>query len=86
MIDSKLLGDLADRISAFVAASPVRDLEKNLKAYLTASLGRLDLVTREEFDLQRQALAEARAQLAALEAQVAALERRAAEHAPPPRP
>jgi BMFP domain-containing protein YqiC len=76
MLDAKLLDDIATRVSALVAATPARDVEKNLRALLTGALGRLDLVTREEFDIQREALARARAQLAALEAQVTALEAR----------
>lgn len=74
MFDPKLLDDLVSRVSALVAATPVADVEKNLRALLTAALGRLDLVSREEFDLQRLALDRARERLAALEAQVAVLE------------
>jgi hypothetical protein len=76
MMDAKLLDDIAARISALIAATPAKDVEKNLRALLTGALGRLDLVTREEFDIQRQALIRAREKLAALEAQVAALEAR----------
>ena len=59
--------------------SPLRalafDIEKNLRALLTAAMGRLDLVTREEFDLQREALSRARTRLAEMEARMAELER-----------
>lgn len=74
MIDTKPLDDLANRISALIAATPARDVEKNLRALLSGALGRLDLVTREEFDLQREALARARERLAALEARIIELE------------
>jgi ubiquinone biosynthesis accessory factor UbiK len=77
MLNTKLFDDLAAKISALIAATPARDVEKNLRALLTGALGRLDLVTREEFDIQREALARAREQLAALEAKVAELEARA---------
>ncbi len=77
MLNTKLFDDLAAKISALIAATPAKDVEKNLRALLTGALGRLDLVTREEFDIQREALARARAQLAALEAKVAELEARA---------
>lgn len=78
MIDTKPLDDLANRVSALLAATPAKDVEKNLRALLGGVLGRLDLVTREEFDIQREALARARERLAALEARMAELENRAA--------
>lgn len=74
MPDTRLLDDLAARISALLAASPAKDVEKNLRTLLGSALGRLDLVTREEFDVQREALARARARLAVLEAKIAELE------------
>jgi len=74
MPDAKLFEDLAARVSAMIAATPAKDVEKNLRALLTGALGRLDLVTREEFDIQREALARARERLAALEAKIAELE------------
>jgi hypothetical protein len=77
MFDAKLFEDLAAKISALIAATPAKDVEKNLRALLTGALGRLDLVTRDEFDIQREALARAREQLAALEAKIAELEARA---------
>lgn len=75
MTETRPLDELANRISALIAATPVKDVEKNLRALLTSGLARLDLVTREEFDIQREALARARERLAALEAKIAELER-----------
>jgi ubiquinone biosynthesis accessory factor UbiK len=77
MLNTKLFDDLAAKVSALIAATPAKDVEKNLRALLTGALGRLDLVTREEFDIQREALARAREQLAVLEAKIAELEARA---------
>ena len=51
-----------------------KDLEKHLRAVLEAGLARMDLVTREEFDVQREVLARTRARLEALERRVADLE------------
>jgi ubiquinone biosynthesis accessory factor UbiK len=67
--------DLSARLSELLATSPARDIEKNVRALVGAALGRLDLVTRAEFDVQVKLLARAREQLAALEARVAELER-----------
>jgi ubiquinone biosynthesis accessory factor UbiK len=74
MLKEKLVAEMAGRVSEVLAASPARDMEKNLRASLTAWLGRLDLVTREEFDVQAQVLAHTRQQLADLEGRLARLE------------
>jgi BMFP domain-containing protein YqiC len=76
MLNPKLLDELSARFSELVAASPAKDIEKNARALLGSLFSRLDLVTREEFDLQVELLARARAKLSALEAQVAELEKR----------
>lgn len=74
MIDPKLLEDLSARISAALAATPAADIEKNLRALLIAGLAKLDLVTREDFEVQKALLAKAQARLAALEARLAEIE------------
>ena len=51
-----------------------KDLEKNLKAVITAGLAKMDLVTREEFDVQAELLARTRAALEKIEKQLAELE------------
>ena len=76
MAQTSLLEDLSARISEFLAASPAKDLEKNLKALLTAAFARLDLATREEFEVQAEVLARARGKLAELERRVVELEAR----------
>ena len=55
-----------------------QDLETNFRAVLRASLGKLDLVTRDEFDIQTRVLERTRAMLEALEEKVRALEGQAA--------
>lgn len=77
MLDPKLFEDIGNRLGALIAASPARDIEKNAKAILASVFERMDLVTREEFEVQAQMLARARERLAALEARVAALEQQA---------
>lgn len=74
MLDPKFLEDISAKISALIAKTPAADIEKNLRALLTAQLAKLDLVTREEFDIQKELLARAQARLAELEAKLAALE------------
>jgi BMFP domain-containing protein YqiC len=74
MLDPKLLEDLNARISALLAATPAADIEKNLRALLTAQFAKLDLVTREDFDVQKELLAKAQARLQALEARLAEIE------------
>lgn len=54
-----------------------QDVENNLRAVLREGLTRLDLITREEFDVQQQVLANTRAKLEALEKQLAELEQQA---------
>jgi BMFP domain-containing protein YqiC len=82
-LNSQTLDEIAARIGQALQNSPAKDLEKNVKAMLTSSLSRLDLVTREEFDVQREVLARTREKVEALEVRVAELEARAAGVMPP---
>ncbi|MBP0599064.1 accessory factor UbiK family protein [Herbaspirillum sp. LeCh32-8] len=66
--------DLQSKINQAIENSPAKDIEKNVKAMLSQGFAKLDLVTREEFDVQAQVLAKTRARLEALEARVAELE------------
>jgi BMFP domain-containing protein YqiC len=74
MLNPKLLDEMSARVSALLAASPAGDVEKNLRALLASLFAKLDLVTREEFDVQREVLSRTRENLTALEARVAELE------------
>lgn len=75
-MNPKLLDEFLTRLSELSAASPAKDLEKNARALLSGLLTRLDLVTREEFEVQEQVLTRSREKVAALEARIAALEAR----------
>lgn len=75
MFDPKTLEDFSAKMSAMLAASPVGDIEKNARAMLGGFLAKLDVVTREEFDVQAQVLARTREKLKALETRVEALEK-----------
>jgi BMFP domain-containing protein YqiC len=77
MPDAKLFDELARRLSNAVpdsARSVQDDVEKNLRAGVQSVLAKLDLVTREEFDVQCKLLARSRAKIDQLENQVAELE------------
>lgn len=74
MPDPKFLEDIAAKFSALIAASPAKDVEKNARALLTSAFSRLDLVTREEYEIQREVLERTRDKLTKLEARVADLE------------
>jgi BMFP domain-containing protein YqiC len=68
------LEEINAKLAELFAASPTRDVEKNLRALLSGALSRFDLVTREEFDEQIKVLARAREKLAALEVRISELE------------
>lgn len=70
------LQELQSKINQVMQQSPAKDLEKNMKAMLNQGFSKLDLLTREEFDVQAEVLARTRAKLEALEARVAELENR----------
>jgi BMFP domain-containing protein YqiC len=79
---NNFFNDLQDKINQAIENSPAKDIERNVKAMMTQGFSKLDLVTREEFDIQAQVLAKTRAKLEALEQRVADLEAKlaASEH------
>lgn len=74
MLNAKIFDDLSAKLSEAMQSGPAKDIEKNVRALLMQGFAKLDLITREEFDIQAQALARTREHLTALEARVAALE------------
>jgi BMFP domain-containing protein YqiC len=76
-MDARSIDDLARRLAAAVPPGLTalrRDLEDNFKAVLQSGLSRLDLVSRQEFDVQAAVLRRTREKLEALEARLATLE------------
>jgi BMFP domain-containing protein YqiC len=71
---NSFFNDLQGKINQAIESSPAKDIEKNVKAMMTQGFSKLDLVTREEFDIQNQVLAKTRAKLEALELRVQQLE------------
>lgn len=84
MLNPKILDEMSARVSSLLAATPAGDIEKNMRAALAGVFAKLDLVTREEFDVQREVLARTRAKLETLEARLAELEARNPKSPPDP--
>jgi ubiquinone biosynthesis accessory factor UbiK len=77
MIDRPPIDEILTRFASLLPEGTAvlrEDLKKNLKSALGATLSRLDLVTREEFDVQAALLSRTRARLEAMEKRLAALE------------
>ncbi|MEA5097376.1 MAG: accessory factor UbiK family protein [Burkholderiaceae bacterium] len=74
MESKQFFDDLQAKINQILETSPAKDIEKNVKAMLTQGLAKLDLVTREEFDVQALQLTNIRARLDVLEKRVEQLE------------
>ena len=73
-VDSKTLDDISRRVDELIANTPVEDMQKNLRALLSSWFARLDLVTREDFDVQQAVLQRTREKLSQMDARVAELE------------
>ena len=76
MIDKRVFEELNHRVSEALRNSPAADIEKNLRALLAGWFDRMDLVSREDFDVQKKLLERAQGKLAELEARLAELEAR----------
>lgn len=74
MFNQKFLDEISAKLNDVMASSPAKDFEKNARALLAQAFAKLDLVTREEFDIQTAVVDRTREKLTALEARVAALE------------
>ena len=86
MLSQKIFDDISSKINETIAASPVKDIEKNLRAMMGATFSRLDMVTREEFEVQQEVLVRTREKLEQLEQRLADLERAAASEQSPQDP
>lgn len=74
-MDNRVLDEISNKIKQLLSNTPVADIQKNLRALLQAQFAKLDLVTREEFDVQREVLLRSREKISQLEARLAELER-----------
>lgn len=71
---SAWLDSLHQNMSKLMANTPAADIERNAKAMLSSAFTKLDLVTREEFDIQSELLARTRSKVDLLESQLRELE------------
>lgn len=76
MLNARIIEEISSKISGMMANTPAADLEKNINALLRGIFTKLELVTREEFDVQSQVLLRTRAQLEVLEKRLNELEAR----------
>ena len=82
MFDPKSIDDIATRLSDAIPpglSNLKEDMEKNFRAILQGALGKMDLVTREEFEVQKGVLAKTRSKLDALEQRVTEMEQQLAK-------
>lgn len=79
MLDSQKINEISNKIKEVVNSSPLADVEKNLNALLKSVFTKMELVTREEFEVQAEVLRHTRQKLEMLEAKLAALESTAPE-------
>jgi len=74
ILNTQILEDLSNKIRELVDSSPAADAEKNIRALLQGAFTKLELVNREEFDVQADLLRHTREKLARLEVRVSELE------------
>ena len=74
MLNQKLLDEISTKVNELVAQSPVKDVEQNMKILLSGVFTKLDLVTRDEFNVQQEMLIRTREKLTELESIVTELE------------
>ena len=86
MIAKKIFEEISSKLGDTIAQSPAKDLEKNVKSLMGSAFNRMDLVTREEFEVQQEVLAHTRATLTRLEQRIAELEAQLATAQPTTNP
>lgn len=77
MLNSQKLNEISNKIKEIVSDSPLANAEENLNALLKSVLTKMELVTREEFDVQAEVLRNTRQKLELLETKLALLEQQA---------
>ena len=75
MIRQKIFDDISNKVSEVLSQGPAKDIEKNMRAMLQAGFSKLDLVTREEFEVQQEVLTRTREKLRQMELRIGELEK-----------
>ncbi|NBW26918.1 MAG: accessory factor UbiK family protein [Methylophilaceae bacterium] len=76
MLNNEKLSELSNKIREIVKDSPLPDIEKNIDALLKSMFTKMELVTREEFDVQTEVLKRTRQKLEELEKKLSEIEAR----------
>lgn len=76
---ARILEEVGNKVSDLLASTPAKDVEKNVKALLGSTFSKLDLVTRDEFERQRELLEKALVKIETLEQRLAQLEKPAGD-------
>ena len=74
MLNKEKIQNLSNKIKHIIKDSPVSDMEDNINALLKSTFTKMDLINREEFDVQTEVLKKTRAKLEALEVKITDLE------------
>ena len=74
MTDPRLIDEIGARLSEVLANSPIRDAQRNVRALLVSFFDRFDLVTRDDFEVQKRVLERAHARIGELEKRLGELE------------
>ena len=74
MFNSPVINNLSNKINEIIKKSPLQDVENNINALIQGAFTKMELVSREEFDVQSEVLRNAREQLVKMEARLAELE------------
>lgn len=76
-MNKTLMDNLQATLGPLIENSPLKDMEQNVRALLTQAVAKLDVVTTEDFEVQKLAIAQMRSTIAALEKRIAELEAKA---------
>ena len=71
---TEFLNDISIKIKELIKKSPLEDIDKNIHALIQGAFTKIELVSREEFDVQAEVLRNTREKLVKLEAKLAELE------------
>ncbi len=74
MLENNKIQEISNKIRQVVENSPINDIENNINALLKSTFTKMDLVNREEFDVQTEVLKRTRSKLETLEAKIIDLE------------